>query len=65
MCLDGTLPPGDLKDIDDALRNVHQRSGVMVDIEFLKPSPEKLISMFKSAADAAALLMEQESWPHQ
>jgi len=59
MCLDGTLPPADLKEIAAVLGRVHERSGVDLDIEFLKPSADKLISMFKSAADAAALLIQQ------
>src|SRR3954470_9785853 len=50
MCVDGTLPPKDLTKMEGALARAGKRSGVALDVEFLKPPADRLLSMFKSAA---------------
>ena len=59
MCLDGTLPPADVTDMESALARIRDRSGVALDVEFLKPPAATLHTMFKSAANAAALLINE------
>ena len=59
LCLDGTLPPADIESLQDELWRVKARSGVDVPIEFLRPSARELVGMFKSSAEAAALLVQE------
>ena len=60
MCLDGTLPPPDLTKMESALARARERSGVPLEMEFLKPPADTLVAMFKSAADVAALLIQED-----
>ena len=57
MYLDGTLPPADIERMETALWRLTAQSGAECRVEFVRPAPDALVTMFREAADTGTLLM--------